>query len=622
MKIGNWLKENYWLVVILCVAAGLRIYKLDFQSLWLDEVLTMNDTNPKLNFKQFYDSVLFWEAFPHLYFLLLKYFLLIFGYTSNAARMFSAIIGIFGVYAIYLLAKELFSKRVGYIAAAITAVNIFHISHSQEVRPYGMLFLFTVLAFYRLVILIRNPTYKNAIYYGIFAGLIINSHFFGVITVFAQFLILLFFLIKTPADSRVRFFTCSFISGIVTGILVLPTYEALKQVSEIKAFWIPKPAPDAFSAMFSEFFGQSELVLFLINIIIIHYLLRLFRQRLPQSTRSAILSNNLVFSFIILAVWFMVSLVIPILKSYLDVSIILIRYFINVLPVLLLAIAIGIELIKSRFMKYTVLGSFLILSILNLLVVKNYYNTVTKSQYRELTNAIKEKSKGETKVIVYWGWIFPYFFSDTPNIKVEQYSLEDYINGMRNNTIPKKTFWYADANVRPYALKPEDQAYLEQNFDIGQKLELFDAWANYYVSKTELQSGSEMSVALNENIDLRTFKHADFDDKGNMLLFSQGNVLTPFFAVKKGSYNLLIKGSSLPVKPIKNENAHLKVKINEKEIGSFFLSEDPSGKEEVLPFEVDNDKKIRVQIIFDNDFQENGQDRNVIIYSVSVKKNN
>lgn len=245
MKIIEWFKVNKWIIIILIIAGFLRIYKLDFQSIWLDEILSMNNSNPKLTLKQLYDSVMFWEFIPHLYFYILRLFFEVFGFTTFIARVPSVIFGIAGVYAIYLLGKELINKKTGLIAAAFICVNIYHISYSQEARPYAMLFLFSVLAFYRLVILIKKPNYKNAIYYGLFAGLIINSHFFGFITVFSQVLILLFFLIKTKKDERKTFFIFSILSGIIFLLLVWLTKDALLRVSEITSFWLQKPGPDA-----------------------------------------------------------------------------------------------------------------------------------------------------------------------------------------------------------------------------------------------------------------------------------------------------------------------------------------------------------------------------------------
>jgi hypothetical protein len=40
------------------VAAGLRIYALDYQSLWTDEIFSLMATDPALPFRQFWDRLL------------------------------------------------------------------------------------------------------------------------------------------------------------------------------------------------------------------------------------------------------------------------------------------------------------------------------------------------------------------------------------------------------------------------------------------------------------------------------------------------------------------------------------------------------------------------------------
>jgi len=603
MKILNWITKKSWLFFILFVAIGLRFYHLDFQSFWLDEVLTMNDTDPKLTFSQFYDSVLFWEAFPHLYFFLLKYFLLFFGYTTMVARIFSAIIGVFGVYSIYLLGKELFNKRTGQIAALLLSVSIYHISYSQEARPYGMLFLFTVLSFYRLVILIKKPNYRNAIYFGIFSGLMINSHFFGFLTILSQGIILLLFFLKTPFHNKKTLFKSLFVSAIIIFLLILPTYEPLLQILKIKTFWIPIPNENSLTSMFKEFFGNSEVLIFIIFVLIIHYFIQLFIQKKKTNTLEEIISNKKVFSFIILFIWFFISLIIPLIKSYLDVSMILTRYFINILPVFFIVIAISIELIKNKIIKNTVIFTFFIFSLLDLFIIKEYYHKPSKCQMRELTNEIKEKNTDNSKIVVYYSWVFSYFFQENPEIKMENYSLEDYIVGMKNNSIDKTSFWYA--NVNPYNLREEEEKYLVDNFICQEKIEYFDAWAYYYVPKT------------NRNIDLKSFNRVAFDKNGNMLLNEKTNTVSSFMVLEEGTHELIIKGNSLPLSSVNNGNTAIRIKINGIEIGNVILSDDIKNQEKSIVFATSENKKIRIQMIYDVLNQKN---KKAIIYSMKINK--
>lgn len=616
MKIIESLKINKWLIVILVIAGFLRIYKLDFQSIWLDEILSMNNSNPKLSLKQLYDAVMFWEFIPHLYFYILRLFFEVFGFSTLVARVPSVIFGIIGVYAVYLLGKELINKKTGLIAAAFIAVNIYHISYSQEARPYSMLFLFSVLAFYRLIILIKNPNYKNAIYYGLFAGLIINSHFFGFITVFSQVLILLFFLIKTKKEERKTFLIFSAVSGIVFLLLVWLTKDALLRVSEITSFWLQKPGADAFGLMIKEFFGNSEMIILMLNVVTIFYFIKLFSTRIQDGSKEAIVNNKMIFSFIILVFWLIVSIVIPLLRSHLDVPMILSRYFINILPVYILVISIGIIKIKNKIAGNSIIFLFILFSLIDVFAVNKYYQTVKKTQFRELTNEIKLRNSHNSKIVCYWSWLFPYFFEDKPTT-IEGKSLTDYVAGLRNGSIQKDSFWYADANYRPYDLKPEDDQYLKENFVIKEQIQFHDAWANYYVSLNEKEGDTEA-----EKVSLQSFSPLTFDQNNSSFLFENTTLRTKPLNFKKGTYEIIIKANSLPSVPINGENAHFIIKVKDKIIADYFLSENTKTPERKFTFEIENESSNQLIIDYVNDMFENGKDRNAVIYSVELKKQN
>ncbi|MBC8883669.1 hypothetical protein H9X57_10740 [Flavobacterium piscinae] len=145
--------------------------------------------------------------------------------------------------------------------------------------------------------------------------------------------------------------------------------------------------------------------------------------------------------------------------------------------------------------------------------------------------------------------------------------MEDYVSGIKNNSIKKEPFWYADANSRPYSLNKDQEKFLLENFNLIDKIEYYDAWAHYYEPKTEV------SILTEGNINLSLFKPNRLDNNGNIILFKNGNVRSPNIFLEKGNYKLIINCNSLPDKPINNENAHLNVKINGQMVEDFYLSE-------------------------------------------------
>ena len=180
-----WFK---FIIGILLIASFLRLYKLDFQSPWLDELSTILVSDPDLTFQRTNELILNREGFPHLYFFTLKFLCEVFGHTILVLRLFSAFFGILSVYLIFMFVKELVNKNAAYIAALLLTVNFFHIYHSREARAYALLVFFVILASYRLMKFIKEISFKNAFLLGITAGLIPNAHPMGLLNILVIYL--------------------------------------------------------------------------------------------------------------------------------------------------------------------------------------------------------------------------------------------------------------------------------------------------------------------------------------------------------------------------------------------------------------------------------------------------
>jgi len=133
------------LAVIILLGALLRLYHVNYQSLWLDELYSIVPTDPKNSLK----SVIEYSKSdqPPLFFIYLYYFFKVFGYSEPLGRVACSLIGIAGIPAIYFLAKECEDKKTALFAALLTAINYFHIYYSQELRFYSMAFLFATLSY-------------------------------------------------------------------------------------------------------------------------------------------------------------------------------------------------------------------------------------------------------------------------------------------------------------------------------------------------------------------------------------------------------------------------------------------------------------------------------------------
>ncbi|RYJ43916.1 glycosyltransferase family 39 protein [Flavobacterium beibuense] len=610
-KTVTFIKQNYILLGILLLASFLRIFHADFQSIWLDEIHTMIESDPSLSLKEFHEVILAREGMGHLYFFIVRIFHILFGYSALTARIFSVLTGIATIYAIYLLGKSLYNKNTGLIAALLLTINLYHISYSQEARPYALLVLFCVLSFYRLLLFLREPSSKNAIWYGIFTGLMVNAHFVSLITVVGQALLILFMLVLIPKKEKGSFFKFSVLSGIVTLIVILPTYEIFLKMTQYHSGWLTLPGPNGFSEIVRGFTGNTELLWFPFLLLAIFYFVTLFTQKQKIATAENLLSDKIIFSSLFLFCWIFFSIPITIIKSYLDEPMILSRYYIHLLPALIVLFALAVSFIRNSIGKGIIILIITILSLTDIFIVKDYYNKVYKSQYRELTIEIQNNNQQGDKVVSSWGWLMSYFFKSTGEPVLEM-KLGDYIEAMKNGKIEIESFWFLDGNFNMYNLTTEQEAFLNENFTLSKNIQMYDAWARHYKSK----KSPEFPLRLSSD----RFIPKNIDDKGNLYIFENGSLTSGKVKLQKGQYNLVIKANSLPKEPINGEHAHLQVKMGDEKIGDYYLGGDENTNEKKLPFEIKADTKTKAQFIFDNDTFADGKDRNLIIYSVQIEK--
>jgi uncharacterized membrane protein len=176
--IGRTFRVNryYILLLIVLIGALLRFYKLDFQGLWYDEIHSMNGSDPDLTIKQILEYSKTDQ--PPASFLLLHFWFKIFPFNDFSGRLFSAIIGLLGIVAMYFLGTEIKDSRIGLTTAFLTSINYFHLYYSQEVRFYIFLFLVATLSFLFFVKAMRTKKPIHFALYVLFTVVAFYTHYF------------------------------------------------------------------------------------------------------------------------------------------------------------------------------------------------------------------------------------------------------------------------------------------------------------------------------------------------------------------------------------------------------------------------------------------------------------
>lgn len=551
-----WIKENKLLLLLIFIGAIFRFYKIDFQSVWLDEIHTINEANPNISISELYSSLLVSDPHPPLYFILVQLFFKIFGYSTFVLKMFSALMGVGGLFAIYFLGKELINKKVGLIAVVLLSVNYFHIYYSQEARMYSMLFFTTTLSFYFLVRFLKKPSIKTVVSHAFFAALMIYTHFFALFALCAEYVILLFFIIKPYNIDRKKMVLFSVLSGVITLILYIPSFNTFIETNKKTSIWISMPSVDVYTQIFKDFFGQSEIVIFFILTVLILFFIKLYNRKNKKELAINPNEEKQVFSFIFLFSWIIITLLIPLISSYVKLPMLISRYFINILPAVILLPAIGIYYIKNKVIKSAILSVIVIFSLTDIIIVKRYYRTVIKTQFREATQFIIDNNSLKDNVVTSLGWYLPYFLNNEENKNtIVDKPLDIYVSEMSQDVSKIKSFWYFDGHLRPFAPTETTKSFLEQHFIVDKNIDLFDCYSKHFILKSNYKPNIDIGKFIplkQSNGDRVNFSIENFENKSDKIELSGWAYFDGQGMENSKIYSIAIKNNLPKVMPIEN----------------------------------------------------------------------
>lgn len=124
-----------YILLILILGLILRLISLN-QSLWLDEATTA--LVAKMSLPDMFSKFLPADFHPPLYYLIMKFWTGIFGFSEVSLRIPSVIFGVGTIYLTYLIAKKIFNNRIGLFSATLMATSGLSIYYSQEARMYSL----------------------------------------------------------------------------------------------------------------------------------------------------------------------------------------------------------------------------------------------------------------------------------------------------------------------------------------------------------------------------------------------------------------------------------------------------------------------------------------------------
>jgi 4-amino-4-deoxy-L-arabinose transferase-like glycosyltransferase len=157
---GSWSSSARIALVCVALAAGLRVYNLDWNSLDGDEGASLALAHrpvPEL-VTHFVDLRL--DPHPLLYYLILKGWIGLAGDSDIAVRLLSALAGTATVALAYRLGRRWSGNAAGLVAAFILTVNPLVVAEDQDARMYALGLCFSAAGFWALSVGLHRPAHK------------------------------------------------------------------------------------------------------------------------------------------------------------------------------------------------------------------------------------------------------------------------------------------------------------------------------------------------------------------------------------------------------------------------------------------------------------------------------
>ena len=189
---SNW-STPFLLLAIIVLGTALRLFAITNESAWGDEALT-TAFYPAESFADCMDCVFAEDSRLRLapvYYWVQYAWSLIAGGSLTALRLLSVTLSIIATLQIFSLGRRLAGTVAGIWAAALFSLSLFQLYYGQEVRFYALMNVFALAALHGLVLYLRQPRLRYLALCAAGNALLIWTHTFSVVFVFAQGFLLL-----------------------------------------------------------------------------------------------------------------------------------------------------------------------------------------------------------------------------------------------------------------------------------------------------------------------------------------------------------------------------------------------------------------------------------------------
>ena len=357
--ISNYRNHIFFLFIII-LGLSIRFLSIEQQDLWYDEILTFSIASDQISFYESHYLSTQLDGTPYFFNLILKTFFHIFTYDIIIGKIFLSIISVACIlstsYLTYILSKD----NSYILAAFLTALNVFLLDYSSELRVYTFMYFFSSLSIIFYLKSLEAKKNKNFVIFSFISTINFFLHPFS-------FLIYISFIIH----SSILFVKKKFISKklIISLLIILILnifyylYYYLFTDNIKEEGWIQNVDIDFYyHYFFANFFGSRILgVIFLLTLLFLFFKNFTYKK------------NNQIFLIILI----LITYIFPLTFSYLIKPIFIPRYIIFVLIPIITLISIFLFQLQNKFLKNSLIV-FLILMV--------SLNTLNETSFKKIYN--------------------------------------------------------------------------------------------------------------------------------------------------------------------------------------------------------------------------------------------
>jgi uncharacterized membrane protein len=385
-------KEKEILILIFCLLVGfaLRFYTFDRKSLWIDEIHTFNESRDDLGGQLRYYQENPTHLHPPLFFILTHLFYP-FPKPERDLRVIPLIFGILSLPMIYLLSRS-FSPRIALPCTFALALMTYHIHYSQEGRVYSLTFFWGMVGLYFLIKHLESSKQKYLFFTGLTFSLLVHLSYSTI--PFILLSQLLFFYRREGNRFPTPFRSLLILNGLIClfcapwFLFVALNYRGQPIMDPLTVQEIG-PFSSLLSAVLNDWASSSLLAIISVSLLIFF----------------PFVSNDKRNAFILLAMFIApIGGLYACCRLFHITQLITSRYFINFLPLFLIALFMSIDAMEAkwkplrRILKPKLL--FLLFFIASNLAILPLYYQSEKQDFRRVASYLHSQLQDGDRIFV------------------------------------------------------------------------------------------------------------------------------------------------------------------------------------------------------------------------------